>query len=107
MKETYKVIEFDVWGNALDGYEINNQFVTDTRLEVRTRGAGEIGPRAIFQALKRDGRIKAGIRFRSVRFEWLGDGWMIEDVRQPRLTADTDYGWGRPEFRLELVKGAE
>ncbi len=94
---TFRVCEYDVWGNARDGYEINNIFRTDRTIRVR-----EDKPRNLFNALKRAKLLKPGIRFSSVGFEYMGEwDYFLTDERRPR---SFDFGHGEPAFLLERVK---
>jgi len=92
----YQIIEYDVWGNAKEGYEINNFFRTGRTVKVRKEGN-----RALFEALKRAGVIKVGIRLKSVGFEHHEHGVYVTDERRPR---SYDFGWGRPELSLEKIE---
>ena len=92
----YQVVEYDVWGNAKDGYDINNFYVTDRKVRVK-----KDDDRSIFNALKREGIIKTGIRFKSVGIEWHEGGFFLTDNRTP---SSKEYGYGKPEFELRLIK---
>ncbi len=91
----YQLVEYDVWGNAKDGYDINNFYCTDVKVRVK-----KDDERSVFNALKKQGIIKKGIRFSSVLLEWHEGGFFVSDIRTPR---SKEYGYGRPEFELRLV----
>lgn len=97
-REQYRVVMMDVWGNPRDGWEINNWYrhgspVLETKADPSARD--------IFNALKRDGWIKPGMRFNSIGLEWTDGGWFVTDERRPSYVKG--YGHGKPEYVLERV----
>ncbi len=56
----YKVWVYDVWGNAHDGFEVNNRFSTSIFIEVDPDDDAQI-----IRELKSAGIIKKGCRFSS------------------------------------------
>ena len=37
--KTYRVVEVDVWGNAREGWDINNMFKTDIQFQVKNNAS--------------------------------------------------------------------
>jgi len=66
---------FDVWGNAKDGYEVNNMS------EIAVLKFEETWPtnRTVFDKLKKIGFLKKTTRVNSVRFDEAGDMYEIFD----------------------------
>jgi len=101
----FRVYALDVWGNARDGYDVNEEHDTGRVLEVRYRG--EFVPDdALIRALRRDGWLDKGVRSSSVEID---DAWpdlTIMDARQPRIPSERSkadppaYGWGKPAINL-------
>ena len=82
----YRLINYDVWGNQNDGFEINNQFYTNDYVEI-PKGASDA---EIISILKDEGIIKKGARKESIEIE--GDeGYTLRFTHRPT---------GRPEFEL-------
>lgn len=96
---TFEVHNLDVWGNAVDGYDVNNSFRCG---EVDIPDNADHA--AIIRALKDAGLIRAGVR--AAHLETEGDDLFIHisDARQPRLCkrdpSRVVHGWGRPVFNL-------
>ncbi len=103
---TYRVVTLDVWGNARDGYDVNNWHRSGAP-ELKIRHKGDVPTdRQVFNALKRDGHLKPGLRFKSIEIEDYDQDIGINDARQPRIPAKGDapaWGHGKPELLLELV----
>lgn len=59
---------FDVWGNAKDGYEVNNQCRVGYIKIIGKNAADWPSKAAILRALKRLGQLKPSIRVNSI--EW-------------------------------------
>lgn len=98
-RERYKVVQFDVWGNAREGWDINNWYrygapVMETKADPSSDD--------IFKALKRDGWLKPGLKRASVGIEWQDGSWFVTDERRPAYSAN--YGHGKPEYSLELME---
>lgn len=89
MADTYKVVHyFDVWGNAKDGFEVNNLAeVGEITVEDYT------SVKEIIQALKAIDFLAPHVR--TNMFEVYNDYEMIEFSRKN----------GKPFFRLELQRG--
>jgi len=104
----YAVGTLDVWGNPIDGWEVNNTFRSGADI-VKVRHADKSGPTDadIIRSLRRDGHIRKGIHAKSLDIDGDSDTALyVEDRRQPRLPAvwhdgAPDYGWGKPVFYLE------
>ena len=93
-KSIWRLISYDVWGNAKDGYEVNQAFYTNDYVELPENPSNT----EIVRALKHIGWIKAGLHVESVGIEWSGENVIyISDSRQ---------GHGnRPEFELARCMG--
>ena len=100
----YRVISFDVWGNAIDGWDINDARYAGF-LEVSSEdptGPTEDDVRA---ALVSAGYVRADIDPACVGVEYEDrggeeyDSWFITDDRDPGDS--DDYGNGKPAYRLE------
>lgn len=87
-KEKWEVIDYDVWGNAKEGFEINDMFRTGTYVMI----SEDMTDEKIIEALRRQGVLKKGIRSSSIRVDAHEDDIWIEDARN-----------GRPEFGLRKV----
>ena len=127
----YALVSMDVWGNPVDGWEVNNWYRSGAP-ELRVYTSDPDGPSAgdVWRALKRPiewphflpalrstgAPIKPGIRRASIGIEWTdgnpdGPGdWMITDERTPRVPATSDgtkvpdYGWSKPVYNLEWIR---
>lgn len=80
---SYELIEYDVWGNARDGYEVNDAFHTNQFYDIDSdwNNAQLVGE------LKKQGLIKKRIRAKSVEMD--GDDQVIYFSYK-----------GKPEFEL-------
>ncbi len=85
----YELINYDVWGNENDGFEVNNKFRTGQFVEIPD-GAGDD---EIVQILKANGIIKKTARTKSIEID--GDGG--DDLYFSHAPT------GRPEFELSAV----
>lgn len=81
----WRLIDYDVWGNARDGFEVNAAYTTSTYVEFDEG----ISDAALIKLLKREGLLKKGLRASSIDMD--GDEYTIyfSDARN-----------GRPEFEL-------
>lgn len=106
---TFRIVTLDVWGNARDGYEINNQHRSGAP-EVTFRYKGSISDAQLIRGLRRAGVIDTGIRAKSIEVDDQWPDFVLRDVRQPRIPAKGDapaYGWGKPVLILENVNPEE
>lgn len=91
--ECWRMYTYDVWGNARDGFEVNNVFRTGHVIEIPVReGRGGVGAsdRDILNILKEAGLVRQDVRPSQVRID--GDDEILE------------VEWasnGEPQFRLE------
>ena len=68
---------FDVWGNAEEGYEVNNQCVEETGIYV----SYDDGEDAIIQKLVDMGLLKdTAVLGETVNLVYTGDFWEIEEM---------------------------
>jgi hypothetical protein len=67
----YRLVNYDVWGNPRDGYEVNDAHYTGDTLALRDDLPNGNGPSdaEVIRALKRCGYLKPGIRARSLKIE--------------------------------------
>lgn len=84
MMSCYRMYVYDVWGNARDGYEINNLFRTETIIGVEMG----IDDGALVKRLKEEKLIRKGIHKSSIEFE--SDGEVLYVIYK-----------GKPVFELE------
>lgn len=82
----YRLINYDVWGNEKDGFEINNQFYTNDYVEI-PKGASDA---EIISILKDEGIIKKGAKKESIEIDG-EEGYSLRFTHRPT---------GRPEFEL-------
>jgi hypothetical protein len=61
--KTYKIQSFDVWGNERDGFEINNIFNTDFRIEIEDNATDK----EVIKILSYAGFVKPRYKF---NIEW-------------------------------------
>lgn len=101
----FQVYAYDVWGNARDGYDVNEEQDTGRVLEVRYRGEF-IPDDALINALRRDGWLASGVRRASVEIDDEWPDMTIRDARQPRIPGERSkkdppaFGWGKPVLGL-------
>ena len=75
----YEIIEYDVWGNKVDGYEVNNAFRTGNMVEIDIDNDSD---KTIIKKLKDAGYLAKGLHTTS--FEIDGDeyGLYVNCVKQ-------------------------
>lgn len=102
---TYDVISLDVWGNALNGYEINDWHKTGRTITVRDDATDA----DILRALRKAGLTTNLVNARSFAVDDPScerRTLTIVDNRQPRLVKSDEtrvtHGHGRPLFELRL-----
>ena len=61
----YRIYDYDVWGNAKDGYEVNDVFKTSYVVELSENPSDE----EIIKALKKVGFLKPNFRTSSFEIE--------------------------------------
>jgi hypothetical protein len=91
--QTWDVIEYDVRGNAKDGFEVNDEHKVGT-VELPpdlTNTEFDTMARRLIAILKRDGWLRSDIRPSRIAIEWNEDIVEISDANN-----------GKPEFRLQL-----
>lgn len=101
-KVTFRVFSLDVWGNARDGYDVNEQH--DTGTEITYRYKDTLSDAQIIRGLRRAGVIDTGIRSKSIEVNDEWPDFTIRDVRTPRIPVKGDspaYGWGKPALILQ------
>jgi hypothetical protein len=86
----YQLIEYDVWGNQRDGFEVNQSFYTDQYADI-PEGASDA---EIVRILKDEGIIKKSARASSVEIEG-EEGYDLYFKHRPT---------GRPEFELRAKR---
>lgn len=101
----YEVLSCDVWGNALEGYDLNDLHKVGT-IEVPE----DPTEADIFHALRLD-FLSPRVRRSSITIEDPScDGHLYEvnDARTPRLYKRSPErvaeGWGRPLYQLRLIE---
>lgn len=62
---TYDVHTYDVWGNARDGYSVNDRYMRQAKIEL----PDEVDDKAIIRALKSAGIVRANCRISSFDIE--------------------------------------
>ena len=87
-KLMYGVVDYDVWGNEVDGWEVNTIYRTDFKIPYKKAFLKD----DIIDALKECNYLKQAVTHDDVDVEWLDDT-MIE------LTQASNY---KPICRLEL-----
>jgi hypothetical protein len=105
-KVPYEIISLDVWGNAKDGFTVNNAFRTGRTVEVTAveHVYNENTPQEfihfsvsnahIIRALKREGYIKRNIHHKSIEIDGEQDYTLyVNDARN-----------GCPELQLECKR---
>jgi hypothetical protein len=85
MKRIYEVITYDVWGNAKDGFEVNQAFLSGTKVKLDP----DMTDSQINRSLARQG-IK-GVK----GVEWDGDDFTLYATLKRN---------GRPQGELRLFK---
>lgn len=81
---TYRVYNYDVWGNKLDGFEVNDVYRGDLVTIDESKD--------LVSELRKAGLIKKGIHAKSVGIEGeTGCTWYVTDNRN-----------GRPAFELRF-----
>lgn len=85
----YELIEYDVWGNRRDGFEINEKYRTGVYVNI----PDEAGNVQIIRILKNAGIIKKSVRHSSVEIEG-EEGYNLYFTHGPT---------GQPVFELEAV----
>lgn len=85
----YEFVSLDVWGNARDGFEVNNAFRTGTTVEI----PDEADHKAIVRILKDEGILKKDVRPSRVEIDDSTEGVIyVNDARN-----------GRPEFQFHKL----
>lgn len=85
-KHRWEILTLDVWGNARDGYDVNNVFSSGQFIEL----PADFSDADVLKALKAGGFAKPGIRASSVEIDG-DDGFLSVDYM------------GRPEIQLRRV----
>ena len=67
MTNYYSMVEYDVWGNSKDGFEVNNAYVTEKDIVLSDDCLKS--NKALIAALKRLGFIKRGTHSKSISIE--------------------------------------
>lgn len=88
MKQVFGVVDYDVWGNEVDGWEVNTIYRTDFKIPYKKTFVKD----DIIDALKECDYLKHTVTYDDIDVEWF-DGTMIE------LTQASNY---QPICRLEL-----
>jgi hypothetical protein len=87
---TFKVYTLDVWGNARDGYEVNDRSYTGSKVTLAESGtAGDI-----LRALKDEGLVKKTARVAQMD---------IDDSNWPYAVYVNAAKTSKPVFELEAV----
>lgn len=87
--KTLELIEYDVWGNATEGFNVNQAFRTGAFYYLDEN----LSDRGIINSLRKQGLIKKGIHYTSIDIE--GD---FESTLY-----FTDSRTGMPDFELEII----
>lgn len=106
----YRIVTMDVWGNPVDGWDVNNWFRHGAPV-LRVFSTDPDGPRRedVLRALRKAGHVKPGIRAASLGWDGFDPDIYVTDERCPRLPATydghkvPDYGHGKPVYNLECV----
>jgi hypothetical protein len=88
MNKHFTLVDYDVWGNEVDGWEVNTIYRTDFKIPYKKAFLKD----DIIDALKECNYLKQTVTHDDVDAEWLDDT-MIE------LTQASNY---KPICRLEL-----
>ena len=88
MKQVFGVVDYDVWGNEIDGWEVNTIYRTDFKIPYEKAFVKD----DIIDALKECDYLKQTVTYDDIDVAWFGDT-MIE------LTQASNY---QPICRLEL-----
>ena len=91
----YKIVSYDVWGNAKDGWEVNDAHTTGYTCRIAT----DADDAAIVRALKRSGWLKKTLKTKSVDFSY--NDAIMGDASTPIYFGDARNG--KPEGELRLV----
>jgi len=86
MLKQFELIDYDVWGNQKDGYNVNQAFHTHQYYNIDT----ELDDKLLVKQLKSQKLIKKGIHFKSIEID--GDDMVIYFSYK-----------GKPEFELRLI----
>lgn len=84
----YEVISYDVWGNARDGYEVNQAFHTGEFVEVDPYAEHH----TFFRSLKKQGAISS---YAGMKVDEIGDETCLYVVRERDM---------KPLFELRRVE---
>jgi hypothetical protein len=87
---SYTLWSYDVWGNAEDGYEVNDRCCQSREFIVDAAG-DEPTDAELLAALQEQGYIKGNATLADVEFEWNDNGWEV-----------TEATTGYPLYGLEL-----
>ena len=83
--KTYRLYDYDVWGNENDGYDVNDVFKTNELYKIDANWSDS----KLISALKKQGLIKKGIHQSSI------------EIGGDDMTITFDYK-GKPEFELRI-----
>lgn len=79
IKTVWEIRTYDVWGNARDGYEVNNSFVVNRdypiTLKVTTNNKGTA--QEFLSAYPTDRQIRKALNLRSIQIDLAGDDLAI------------------------------
>ena len=98
-REFHVVNYFDVWGNARDGFEVNNLCRESYTVTIDMSLEGDAFRRQIMAELKRHDFFKSSVRLASWRIDWSSSDDMYMEIEQ---TKD-----GMPVCRLEAAREDE
>ena len=78
IETTWEIRTYDVWGNAKDGYEVNDSYragEVTLRLKVKVNNAGT--PQEFLSAYPTDSQIREALSLRRIKIETDGDDLSI------------------------------
>jgi len=83
---------YDVWGNEVDGYEVN-----DARIVWDDVWTNELDDKTLLNILKNTGFLAKNVRINQINFEWLG----------PEYCEITTRRDGYPLGRIDIIDWRE
>jgi len=98
MTRTYKIIDYDVWGNNKDGYEVNAAHYTGCEVTFDDSATN----RQIVTALKACGYLRKGLHWRSLKI----DGELAGETNFTLYVNDIRVRSGglKPAFEMRAIE---
>ncbi len=89
----FEVHSFDVWGNAREGWDINDAYRCGKL--IINKKFDDIEPEDVIRALKKHGYIRKTAKDNTLGLDWEYNGWFISDDRK--------CNHGYPLYRIQNV----